>query len=574
MNRLAIIGGGLLLGVTTSKAIQHYQDLPKESTWAKFKNDLVETKTVDHIEYYKGKAYIYKKKFQGSTELNPKENYFISCGEDIKEKIRTIEEVSEIPREEYLNVFETERTNWSEFLLMTIPLIVTPIMFSLGNKMKMRQQQKEAMEKMMNQSKTKFKDIAGMTNSKIEIEEFVHFLKDKKKFDKVGARIPKGALLTGPPGTGKTLLAKAVAGEAGVPFISIAGSSFMEMYVGVGSSRVRTLFSEARKKAPCIIFIDEIDAIGKKRGSSFGNDERDSTLNQLLVEMDGFNSDKTVIVLGATNRANILDPALLRPGRFDRQIEIDLPSKDERAEIFDIYLPKITPADNICSGLLAEKTPGFSGADISNLCNEAAIMAGRDEVSEINLDHFDQALDRLTAGIISSRKMSPTEEKLIAYHEAGHAVVGHVLEKMGDVIKISIVPRSKGSLGFTQYFKEESVLLNKEELQDHICILLAGRESEKIFMNQITTGAADDLDRAKSIIKNMINIFGMGTNVELTETEMNQEINLILEQAADKASQILVKNKSCIEMLTQLLLDKKTINKKEIDDIFLSSLNK
>ena len=274
--------------------------------------------------------------------------------------------------------------------------------------------------------------------------------------------------------------------------------------------------------------------------------------------MDGFNTDKTVIVLGATNRANILDPALLRPGRFDRQIEIDLPSKEERQDIFDIYLPKITPAENICASLLAEKTPGFSGADISNLCNEAAIMAGRDEAQEINLNHFDQALDRLTAGIISSKKMTPKEEKLIAYHEAGHAVVGRVLEKMGDVIKISIVPRSKGSLGFTQYFKEESVLLDKEELLDNISILLAGRESEKIFMNQITTGAADDLDRAKTIIENMIKNFGMGSNVELTKSEINQEMNLILEKAAEKANKILLKNKACTELITEMLLDKKS----------------
>ena len=326
------------------------------------------------------------------------------------------------------------------------------------------------------------------------------FLKDPKKYQALGAQIPRGALLVGPPGTGKTLLAKAVAGEAGVPFLSISGSDFVEMFVGVGASRVRDLFKKAREKAPSIIFIDEIDAVAKKRAGKFGgNDEKDNTLNQLLVEMDGFGTEEAVIVLAATNRADILDSAVLRPGRFDRQIEITLPTIKDRSEIFKVHLKKIKLNPEKTRDEYARKlstlTPGFSGAEISNVANEGAIIAARTDLDSVGIKEFEAAIERVIGGLEKKTIMTLDEKKVIAYHEAGHAVAGWFLEHSNPLLKVTIIPRSKGSLGFAQYLPEEISLYSREAIIDMICVSLGGRVAEEIFFNKVTTGASDDIKK-------------------------------------------------------------------------------
>lgn len=366
-------------------------------------------------------------------------------------------------------------------------------------------------------SGVKFVDVAGLSESKKEIVEFVDFLKKPEKYHKLGAKIPRGALLVGPPGTGKTLLAKAVAGEAGVPFFSMSGSEFVEMYVGVGASRVRDLFKKAKEKAPSIVFIDEIDAVGKKRsdGNHGGNDERESTLNQLLVEMDGFGTDSTVIVLAATNRKDMLDLALLRPGRFDRTVEVNLPDRKDREEILTIYLNKVklNEEKNVqeYANRISTLTPGFSGAELSNLVNEAAIISARDNKTSVDSIAFEKASDRIIAGLETKRHLSDRERKTVAYHESGHAVVGWLLEHSNPLVKVSIVPRSKGSLGFTQYIPDDISLHNLEQLNDLMCVSLGGRVAEEVFFNMITTGASDDLKRVTAIAKGMVVKYGMSS---------------------------------------------------------------
>lgn len=363
--------------------------------------------------------------------------------------------------------------------------------------------------------KTRFKHVAGNEGAKEEIMEFVDFLKDPKKYQALGARVPRGALLVGPPGTGKTLLAKAVAGESKVPFFTISGSDFVEMFVGVGASRVRDLFKKARAKAPCIIFIDEIDAVGKKRAGKMGggNDERDNTLNQLLVEMDGFATDTSVIVLAATNRADILDNALTRPGRFDRQIEVTLPNLEERAQIFMVHLKKILVNENFekdtYSRKLAALTPGFSGADIENICNEGAILAARNNQETVDIRNFELATERVIAGIEKSMPKNENQRRTVAYHEAGHAVAGWFSAHSAPLLKLTIIPRAKGSLGFAQYLPDEISLRTKEQLCDMITVALGGRIAEEIFFGKITTGASDDLKKCTQIAQGIVVEYGM-----------------------------------------------------------------
>ncbi len=362
--------------------------------------------------------------------------------------------------------------------------------------------------------KVKFKHVAGLEQAKLEVYEFVDFLKNPTKYSKLGAKLPRGALLVGSPGNGKTLLAKAVAGEAGVPFFPISGSNFMEIFVGVGPKRVRELFKKAKDKSPSIIFIDEIDAVGKKRGEKFsGNDERDTTLNQLLVEMDGFTTDTNVVVLAATNRADVLDSALLRPGRFDRQIEITPPDIKDREEIFIVYLKKIkldhSKTIDEYAKRLATLTPGFSGADIANLVNEAAIITARHNKEHVDMESFEKASDRIIAGLESRKHLKEKDKKLVAYHEAGHAIAGWFTEHSDVVLKLSIVPRSKGSLGHTQFLPDDIYLRSKEHLLDMICGLLGGRVCEEQFFNQTFTGAQNDLERATQIAYSMVCKFGM-----------------------------------------------------------------
>ena len=371
----------------------------------------------------------------------------------------------------------------------------------------------------------RFKDVAGMDEAKQEIVEFVQFLKDPKRFMELGAKPPKGAILVGPPGTGKTMLAKATAGEAGVPFFSISGSDFIEMFVGVGPSRVRDLFKKARETTPSIIFIDEIDAIGRKRSasgfSSGGSDERENTLNQLLVEMDGFDSKDEVVVMASTNRVDILDPALLRPGRFDRQISIDNPDISGREDIFKVHLEKIKLEEDVESeGMaelrhrLAELTPGFSGADIANVVNEAALLAGRARDDAVAYHHFEAAIDRVIGGLERrSRVLSPEEKVRVAYHEAGHALVGWMLEHTDPLLKVSIVPRGQAALGYAQYVPKERFLYAEEELRDRICMMLAGRVAEDLKFGVISTGARDDLDKVTKLTYSLITKFGFSPSI-------------------------------------------------------------
>lgn len=434
-----------------------------------------------------------------------------------------------------------------------------------------------------------FKDVAGHETAKQEVLEFVDFLKNPKKYQALGARVPRGALLTGPPGTGKTLLAKAVAGEAGVPFVTTSGSEFVEMFVGVGASRVRDLFKVAREKAPSIIFIDEIDAVGKKRGGRMGggNEERDNTLNQLLVEMDGFQTDSSVVVLAATNRSDSLDAALLRPGRFDRQVEIGLPSIKERAEIFGVHLQKIEvdpmyPRSEYARKLAA-LTPGFSGADIMNICNEGAIIAARRDSESVTIKDFENATERVIGGIEKKLPQSQEERKTVAYHEAGHAVAGWFSEHAAPLIKLTIIPRAKGSLGFAQYLPDELTLYTTEQLQDMITVALGGRVAEEMFFGRITTGASDDLKKCTQIASGMVTEYGMSPLLgalrysvdegyqksysDLTNQQIDEEVHRIINECYTKCRSVLEANKDNIEALAERLLENETLNLTDIVEI-------
>jgi AFG3 family protein len=375
-----------------------------------------------------------------------------------------------------------------------------------------------------------FNDVAGLDEAKVEVMEIVDFLKNPKKYTALGGKIPKGALLVGPPGTGKTLLAKAVAGEAQVPFFSMSGSDFVELFVGVGASRVRDLFKQAREKAPCIVFIDEIDAIGRARGKNvvMSNDERENTLNQLLVEMDGFSGDTGIIVLAATNRPDVLDTALLRPGRFDRQISIDIPDVKGREKIFDVHLKPIKKSKDLNIDKLAAQTPGFAGADIANICNEAALIAARKGKTEVDMSDFNDAIDRVIGGLEKKNKIiSPEEKKIIAFHEAGHAVCGWFLEHAYPLIKVSIVPRGVAALGYAQYLPKEQYLYTVEQMQDQIVALFGGRAAEELVFGKISTGAQNDLERITKMAYSMITIYGMNAKVgNVSYHDGNQEYNM------------------------------------------------
>ncbi len=431
-----------------------------------------------------------------------------------------------------------------------------------------------------------FADVAGLDEAKEEVMEVVDFLKNPKKYTSLGGKIPKGVLLVGPPGTGKTLLAKAVAGEAGVPFFSMSGSDFVEMFVGVGASRVRDLFKQAREKAPCIVFIDEIDAIGRARGRGGfqgGNDERENTLNQLLVEMDGFSTDKGVILMAATNRPDVLDSALLRPGRFDRQISIDRPDLKGRAAIFNVHLKNIKVSEEVNAEVLAEMTPGFAGAEIANLCNEAALIAARRNKKSIDLDDFNYALDKVIGGLEKKNKIiSPEEKKIIAYHEAGHALCGWYLEHAMPLLKVTIVPRGVAALGYAQYLPKEQYIIRTEQLLDQMCMTFGGRAAEQVVFNKISTGAQNDLDRVTKMAYDMITIYGMNDSVgqvsfygmsqdafqrpysDQTATLIDNQVRQLVESQYQRAQQLLTEKRDQLEILANALLDKEVILKSDV----------
>ena len=438
-----------------------------------------------------------------------------------------------------------------------------------------------------NAPKVMFKDVAGCDEAKREIMEFVDFLKSPEKYEKLGAKIPRGALLVGPPGTGKTLLAKATAGESGVPFLSISGSDFMEMFVGVGPSRVRDLFAKAKEQKPSIIFIDEIDAIGRQRGRggfAGGNDERENTLNQLLVEMDGFGSTQGVVILGGTNRPDILDKALLRPGRFDRQITVDRPDVKGREQIFRVHLQKITLDGPVAdySERLAALTPGFAGADIANVCNEAALVAARDAAEFVVLEHFERAVDRVIAGLEKKEKViSRVERETVAYHEAGHAVVGWFMEHAEPLLKVSIVPRGSAALGFAQYLPNENVLATTEQLSDMMCMTLGGRAAEDVMLGKISTGAQNDLEKVTKMAYNMTAVYGLNQKIGLlsfpkgdndfkspysedTARMIDEEVRELVDKAYLRTVALVREKKAVVESLARALLDKEVLQRHDL----------
>ncbi len=442
-----------------------------------------------------------------------------------------------------------------------------------------------------NNQKVTFKDVAGLAEAKQEVEEIVSFLKDPGKYTELGGKIPKGALLVGPPGTGKTLLAKAVAGEANVPFFSISGSDFVEMFVGVGASRVRDLFRQAKEKSPCIVFIDEIDAVGRARGKNANmnsNDERENTLNQLLTEMDGFGSNSGVIILAATNRADILDKALLRAGRFDRQIHVELPDLNERREIFGVHLRPIKTDESVDTEFLARQTPGFSGADIANVCNEAALIAARNGKKAVQKEDFMNAVDRIVGGLEKRNKITTADERnSIANHEAGHATLSWLLEHANPLVKVTIVPRGK-ALGAAWYLPEERQITTREQLLDEMCATLGGRAAEELFLGKISTGASNDLERVTKQAYAMVVYFGMSDELpnlnyydstgqdwgftkpysEDTSRKIDHEVQKIINEQYERAKKILSENAEGHNRLAQVLLEREVIYAEDVEHIF------
>ena len=494
-----------------------------------------------------------------------------------------------------------ENSTWLSILFNIVPIVLFGVLMyimfiKLGNNGKGTFDFGKSKAKLSEDGGTKtFKDVAGLKEEKEEVQELIDFLKNPKKFTKMGARIPKGVLLVGPPGTGKTLLAKAVAGEAKVPFFYISGSDFVELFVGVGASRVRDMFKQAKQTAPCLIFIDEIDAVGRERGTGLGggHDEREQTLNQLLSEMDGFSENEGIIIIAATNRPDVLDPALLRPGRFDRQVTVGKPDVKEREEILNVHAKNKILADSVNLKHIAERTPGYSGADLENLLNEAALLAVRRNKESVTMDEIDEASDRVLMGPAkTSRKVTDYEKKIVAYHEAGHAVSGIVLPNGEEVHKITIIPRGMAG-GYTQMLpKEERTLVyTKEELEEQIITLLSGRASEQYYLNEISTGASDDLKRATKIARSMVTEYGMSSlgpmqfehrsesvflGRDYNQTKnfsdqvallIDQEVKKIIDECFKRAQEIVSKEKKLVEVLANRLITNETLTKEEIEQL-------
>ncbi|MEZ4857034.1 MAG: ATP-dependent zinc metalloprotease FtsH [Gelidibacter sp.] len=537
--------------------------------------------------------------------MSPLPNYKFEFG-DLKlfqEKIGEIIKDNNLQKTEV--TFETEHNVWGDFILGLLPFILIigvwifimrrmsggagggagGQIFNIGkSKAKLFDENTDV--------KTSFRDVAGLEGAKEEVQEIVDFLKTPEKYTALGGKIPKGALLVGPPGTGKTLLAKAVAGEAKVPFFSLSGSDFVEMFVGVGASRVRDLFKQAKEKSPSIIFIDEIDAIGRARGKnamSGSNDERENTLNQLLTEMDGFGTNTNVIVLAATNRADILDKALMRAGRFDRQIFVDLPDIVERKEIFEVHLRPIKKGDDLDIDFLARQTPGFSGADIANVCNEAALIAARKGNKVVHKQDFLDAVDRIIGGLEKKNKIiTPDEKRAVAFHEAGHATISWILEHAAPLVKVTIVPRGR-SLGAAWYLPEERLIVRPEQMLDEMCAALGGRAAEKVIFNQISTGALSDLEKVTKQARAMVTIYGLSDKVgnltyydssgqseygftkpysEQTAELIDNEISNIIEEQYQRALKLLEEHKDKLTELAEVLLEKEVIFKDNLEKIF------
>ena len=516
---------------------------------------------------------------------------------------RNLAEVEDVVGHKVSVEYENPERGWTDILISLLPwLFIIGIWIMMwrgmsrsggggGGIMNVGKAKAQVFDK-DNNKKVTFKDVAGLEEAKIEIMEIVDFLKKKDKYVELGAKIPKGALLVGPPGTGKTLLAKAVAGEANVPFLSISGSDFVEMFVGVGASRVRDLFEQAKQKAPCILFIDEIDAIGRARGKNAGfsgNDERENTLNQLLTEMDGFQTNTGVIVLAATNRADILDKALMRAGRFDRQIEVGLPDIKEREEIFNVHLRPLKLDPELDRSFLAKQTPGFSGADIANVCNEAALIAARNNKKSVGREDFLSAIDRIIGGLERKNKIITDEEKrTIAYHEAGHATVSWILENANPLIKVTIIPRGK-SLGAAWYLPEERQITTREHLLDELAATLGGRAAEELTFGHLSTGALNDLERVTKQSYAMVAYYGMSEKVgtisyydstgqsdmaftkpysERTAQEIDDEVKKLIDTAYAMAKKVLTEHREGLIKLAELLLSREVVFTEDVENIF------
>jgi len=599
-------------------AIQFYSSggTPVETSWQEVKNTMLKNGDIEKIIvvnksqsdiYIKEASYDkYKSKldkgFGSPAKVGP--HFFFTIGSvDVFEKNleAAIAEYGENAK--VTLTYETRVNYFSEVMSwLLFPLIILAVWFwffrrmskgggSGGNIFNVGKSQAKIFDKESRVS-TSFKEVAGLAEAKQEIEEIVEFLKNPERYTKLGGKIPKGALLVGPPGTGKTLLAKAVAGEADVPFFSMSGSDFVEMFVGVGASRVRDLFKQAKEKAPCIVFIDEIDAIGRARGRNpnmGSNDERENTLNQLLTEMDGFDTNSGVIILGATNRADILDRALMRAGRFDRQIHVELPDVIDRKEIFKVHLKPLTLSEDVIVEFLAKQTPGFSGADIANVCNEAALIAARKQKTKVEKQDFLDAVDRIVGGLEKKNKIITADEKaIIAYHEAGHATVSWLLEHAHPLVKVTIVPRGK-ALGAAWYLPEERQITTREQMLDEVCATLGGRAAETVIFSKISSGAQNDLEKVTKTAYSMICYFGMSDKVgnvsyydstgqsdysfnkpysEKTAELIDAEIKELIDAAFIRAKDILIKNAEGHKKLAELLLEREVIFTEDMENIF------
>ncbi len=574
---------GKLRTLLTDKAIKQIKVVNEEVAYIYLKDDKVESYPDANQD-----------------KVGDRYHYLMKVGSQFSSDFRALQESLEIPNNEWIWPSEEKQPNYlSQILGWVLPIVIVVAIWIFimrrvsgsgggpGSQIFNIGKSKATLFDQNSKVSVTFQDVAGLNEAKEEVMEVVDFLKNPKKYTALGGKIPKGVLLVGPPGTGKTLLAKAVAGEAGVPFFSISGSDFVEMFVGVGASRVRDLFKQAREKAPCIVFIDEIDAIGRARGRNSiqgGNDERENTLNQLLVEMDGFSTDKGVILMAATNRPDVLDTALLRPGRFDRQIGVDRPDLNGREAIFKVHLKHIKKAAEIDPLILSEMTPGFAGADIANVCNEAALIAARRGKKAVDMDDFNYALDKVIGGLERKTKLiSPEEKKIIAYHEAGHAICGWYLEHASPLVKVTIVPRGIGTLGYAQYLPKEEYITRTEQLLDRMCMTFGGRAAEKLVFGKISTGAQNDLDQVTKMAYSMITIFGMNDKVgqvsfhglsqdqfqrpysDDTATLIDDEVRNLVESQYQRAQDLLRKHKNDLEMLAHQLLEKEVLVKSDVE---------
>ncbi|RRB00705.1 ATP-dependent zinc metalloprotease FtsH [Larkinella rosea] len=559
-------------------------------------NDLVEVTLTQQALQQK-----YRNQFQDKSYFNsdsgPHFSFRVSSAESFKKDLDRIQEG--VPDNEKIDYKIEQRSDWTGFLQTWgfFIVMILAMYFLLGRmsggagpggQIFNIGKSKAALFDAENRVKITFNDVAGLDEAKEEIKEIVDYLKNPTKFTKLGAKIPKGALLVGPPGTGKTLLAKAVAGEAGVPFFSLSGSDFVEMFVGVGAARVRDLFKQAKEKAPCIIFIDEIDAVGRSRGRGSmpgANDERENTLNSLLVEMDGFATDSGIIILAATNRPDVLDSALLRPGRFDRQISIDKPDIVGREAIFKVHLKPIKLAADVDPRELAAQTPGFAGADIANVCNEAALIAARRNKESVDMQDFQYAMDRVIGGLEKKNKLiAPEEKEIVAYHEAGHAVTGWFLEHADPLVKVTIVPRGVAALGYAQYLPREQYLYRTEQLIDEMCMTLGGRAAEENVFGKISTGALSDLERITKLAYSMVTMYGMNDKIgnvsfydskqseyqfnkpysEATAEAIDDEVRKIIDQAYTRTKALLAENREGLEAVAKELLEKEILFQKDL----------